>query len=79
LNGIAHLGHVEIYSDKFDDSLDFFTRVYGLTVTAQDTNSAYLRTFDDSVFHSLKLTRHHTTGAGHIAYRASSEAALMAT
>ena len=26
---VAHLGHVEIYSDKFDESLDFFTRVYG--------------------------------------------------
>ena len=77
MSDIAHLGHVEIYSDKFDESLDFFTRVYGLTVTDQDDTSAYLRAFDDYEFHSLKLTRHHTTGVGHIAYRASSEAALM--
>lgn len=74
---IAHLAHVEIYTNKFEESLDFFTRVYGLTVTDQDERSAYLRAWDDYEFHSLKLTRHHTTGVGHIAYRASSEAALM--
>ena len=74
---IAHLAHVEIYTDKFEQSLDFFVRVYGLTVSGQDENSAYLRAWDDYEFCSLKLTRHHTTGVGHIAYRASSEAALM--
>jgi catechol 2,3-dioxygenase len=74
---IAHLGHVEMYTDRYDESLDFFTRVYGLTVTEEDETSAYLRAWDDYEFHTLKLTRHHTTGVGHIAYRASSEAALM--
>ena len=74
---IAHLAHVEMYTDKFDDSLDFFTRVYGLTLSAQDARSAYLRAWDDYEFHTLKLTRHHTTGIGHVAYRASSEEALM--
>ncbi len=73
---IAHLAHVEMYTDKFDESLDFFTRVYGLSLSAQDENSAYLRAWDDYEFHSLKLTRHHTTGVGHIAYRTSSEQAL---
>lgn len=73
---IAHLGHVEIYSDRFEESLDFFERVYGLTVSGRDGDSAYLRGWDDYEFHSLKLTRHDTTGVGHIAYRASSEAAL---
>lgn len=74
---IAHLAHVEMHSDRFDESLDFFERVYGLTASYKDDNVAYLRAFDDYEFHSLKLTRHHTTGVGHIAYRASSEAALM--
>jgi catechol 2,3-dioxygenase len=23
---VAHLGHVEVYTDRFDESLDFFTR-----------------------------------------------------
>ncbi len=73
---IAHLAHVEVYTDRYAESLDFFTRVYGLTLTAEDDTCAYLRAFDDYEFHSLKLTRHHTTGVGHIAYRASSPQAL---
>lgn len=74
---IAHLAHVEMYTDKFEESLDFFVNVYGLTVSDQDEDHAWLRAWDDYEFHTLKLTRHHTTGVGHIAYRASSEAALM--
>ena len=77
MSDIAHLGHVEVYTDKFDESLDFFTRVYGLTASAIKGDSAYLRAFDDYEFHTLKLTRHHTTGVGHIAYRAASEEALQ--
>ena len=73
---VAHLGHVEVYTDKFDESLDFFTRVYGLKLSALSGDSAYLRAWDDYEFHSLKLTRNHTTGVGHIAYRVSSPEAL---
>lgn len=73
---IAHLGHVEMFTDKFEESLDFFTRVYGLTESGRDGDSAYLRAWDDYEFHTLKLTRHHTTGIGHAAYRASSPEAL---
>jgi catechol 2,3-dioxygenase len=73
---VAHLGHVEIYTDKFEESLDFFTRVFGLKLAGRDATSAYLRAWDDYEVHSLKLTRHHTTGVGHIAYRVSSAKAL---
>lgn len=73
---VAHLGHVEVYTDKFDQSLDFFTRVFGLKLSGRDADSAYLRAWDDYEFHSLKLTRHHTTGVGHIGYRVSSPQAL---
>lgn len=73
---IAHLAHVEMFTDRFDESLDFFTRVYGLTLSGQDETSAYLRAWDDYEHASLKLTRHHTTGVGHIAYRAASPEAL---
>ena len=76
MSDIAHLGHVEVYTDKFDESLDFFTRVYGLKLSGQDATSAYLRAWDDYEFASLKITRHHTTGVGHIAYRTSSAEAL---
>ncbi|HSF64574.1 MAG TPA: VOC family protein [Paracoccaceae bacterium] len=76
IHDIAHLGHVEVYTDRFDESLDFFTRVFGLKLSGQDATSAYLRAWDDYEFHSLKLTRHHTTGVGHIGYRADSPEAL---
>nr|WP_321460469.1 VOC family protein [uncultured Cohaesibacter sp.] len=76
MTDIAHLGHVEILTNKFDESLDFFTRVYGLTESGRDDNSVYLRAWDDYEFHSLKLTRSETTGVAHIAYRASSAEAL---
>jgi catechol 2,3-dioxygenase len=73
---IAHLGHVEMFTDRFDESLEFFTRVYGLKLSGQDAGSAYLRAWDDYEHCTLKLTRHHTTGVGHIAYRAASPEAL---
>jgi catechol 2,3-dioxygenase len=76
MGDIAHLGHVEILTDKFDESLDFFTRIYGLKVSLLEDDSAYLRAWDDYEFHSLKLTRSQTTGVRHIGYRASSPEAL---
>ncbi|MFD1695786.1 VOC family protein [Roseibium aestuarii] len=73
---VAHLAHVELLTNKFEESLDFFVNVYGLTESGRDETSAYLRGFDDYEFHSLKLTRSETTGVGHIGYRCTSEAAL---
>ena len=73
---ISHLGHIELLTDKFDESLDFFVNVYGLTESGREENSSYLRGWDDYEFHSLKLTRSDATGIGHIAYRASSPFAL---
>lgn len=73
---VAHLGHVEVFTDKFEESLDFFTRVYGLKLSVREGDSAYLRAWDDYELATLKLTKHHTTGVGHIAYRCSSPEAL---
>jgi catechol 2,3-dioxygenase len=73
---VAHLGHVELLTDRFEESLDFFVRLYGLTESGRDANSAYLRGWDDYEYHSLKLTRAATTGVGHVGYRTSSLEAL---
>ena len=73
---IAHLGHVEMYTDRYEESLAFFTDVYGLTLSAEADGSAYLRAWDDYEFATLKLTRHTTTGVGHIGYRTASPEAL---
>lgn len=74
---VAHLGHVELLTDKPRESLDFFVNVLGLTESGRDADSVYLRGFDDYEFHSLKLTAAKTTGVGHIGYRCTSEAALQ--
>jgi catechol 2,3-dioxygenase len=73
---IAHLGHVEMLTDRFEESLAFFTQVYGLKLSAREGDSAYLRAWDDYEFHSLKLTAAATTGVGHIGYRVASPEAL---
>ena len=65
---VAHLGHVEMLTDRFDESLDFFTRLYRLKLSGLEGDSAYLRAWDDYEYHSLKLTRAGTTGVGHIGH-----------
>ena len=72
----AHLGHVEMFTDKPEKSLDFFVNIFGLTESGREGNSVYLRAYDDYEFHTLKLTASNTTGVGHIGYRASSPEAL---
>lgn len=74
---VAHLGHVELLTDRPEESLDFFVNVYGLTESGREGDSVYLRAFDDYEFHTLKLTAAGTTGVGHVAYRTSSQAALQ--
>ena len=76
MSDVAHLGHVEVLTDRFDESLDFFTRVYGLKPSLLEDGRAWLRAWDDYEFHSLLLTRAGTTGLGHISYRAASPEAL---
>ena len=73
---IAHLAHVEVLTDRFEESLDFFTCIYGLKLSAREGDSAWLRAWDDYEFCTLKLTRAATTGVGHVAYRATSPEAL---
>ncbi len=74
---IAHLAHVELFTNKPEASLDFFVNILGLTESGREGDSIYLRAFDDYEFHTLKLTASNTTGVGHIGYRASSPQALM--
>ena len=73
---VAHLGHVELLTNKPQASLDFFVNVLGLTVSGREGQSVYLRAYDDYEFHTLKLTEASETGMRHVGYRASSAAAL---
>ncbi len=74
---VAHLGHVELLTDKPEASLDFFVNIFGLTESGREGDSVYLRAYDDYEFHTLKLTASNTTGMRHAGYRCSSQQALL--
>ena len=63
---VAHLGHVELLTDKPEASLNFFVNVFGLTESGRQGDSVYLRAYDDYEFHTLKLTASNTTGMRHV-------------
>ena len=43
---MAHLGHVELLTPKPEESLRFFVDVLGMTESAQEGDSVYLRAWD---------------------------------
>jgi catechol 2,3-dioxygenase len=73
---IAHLGHMEMLTPKFDQSLAFFVDVLGMTISGQKGQSTYLRGWDDYERYSLKLTASTTSGMAHMAFRTRSPQAL---
>lgn len=73
---VAHLGHVELFSPKADESLKFFTDILGMKVAKTEGNSVYLRCWGDWEYYSLKLTESKQAGVAHTAMRAISPAAL---
>lgn len=74
---IAHLAHVELLTPKPDESLHFFTEIMGLSITARQGDSVYLRAYDDYEHHTLKLTAAKQPGMAHFAWRARSPQALQ--
>lgn len=73
---LAHLGHMELFTPKPEESLNFFVKVMGMSATARQGDSVYLRAYDDYQHHTLKLTASKTSGMGHMAFRARSPQAL---
>ena len=74
---VAHLAHIEMYTPKLEESVVFFTNIMGLTETARQGESVYLRGWDDYEHHTLKLTQNDRPGIGHCAWRARSPQALQ--
>jgi catechol 2,3-dioxygenase len=66
---IAHLGHIELLTPKPQESLDFFTNIVGLSISARQNDSVYLRAWGDYEFATLKLTAAKAPGLGHFALR----------
>lgn len=76
LYDVAQLAHVELYTPKLQESVEFFTKIMGLQITTEVGDSVYLRAYEDFYHHSLKLTAGPEPGLGHVAWRASSIEAL---
>ncbi|MPZ61883.1 MAG: catechol 2,3-dioxygenase [Propionibacteriales bacterium] len=74
---VAHIGHIELLTPRFDQSLWFFSEILAMREVDRDGDSVYLRTWDDYERFTLKLTAHETSGIATVALRASSEEALQ--
>jgi catechol 2,3-dioxygenase len=73
---IAHLGHIELLTPKFEESLDFFIQIMGLHEAGRDDTSVYLRAWGDYERFTLQLTHAQQSGLGHVAFRARSAEVL---
>ncbi len=76
MTDIAHLGPVELFSPKAEESLAFFVDVLGMEEEGREGASVYLRGWGDYQRYSLKLTESGTSGMGVLGLRAWSEEAL---
>jgi catechol 2,3-dioxygenase len=76
IRDVAHLGHLELLTPRPAESLWFFRDILGMTETAREGQSVFLRGYGDYEKHTLKLTEARQAGPGHTAWRAVSPEAL---
>jgi catechol 2,3-dioxygenase len=76
VNDVACLGHIELNTPKIDETLWFFTELMGMSETAHEGPSVYLRCFGELERTTVKLTEAELPGIAHIGWRAASPAAL---
>jgi catechol 2,3-dioxygenase len=73
---IAHLAHTELLTSDPDGTLWFFKDLLGLSETAREGQSVYLRAYEDPYQNSLKITEGKESSLGHVAWRTTSPEAL---
>lgn len=75
---VHQLAHTELFTPVLEDSLEFFTKLLGMSVVheSEDGKSIYLRAYEDVYNYSLILTEADEAGMGFSAFRTSSQAAL---
>ncbi len=76
IHDLAHIGHAELLTPLPDQSLAFFTDLFGMEIEAREGESVYLRGWGEYQRYGLKLTASDLPGLGHIAIRAWSQGAL---
>lgn len=53
---VSHLGHIEILSPKFDQTVAFFKDLISLEETSRTADSVYLRAWGDWDLYTLVVT-----------------------
>ena len=74
---ISQLAHVELLTPTPEESLDFWTRIVGLELTATAGQSAFLRGWGDRFHHTLVLTEGGGPALGHVGWRAGGAQELL--
>jgi catechol 2,3-dioxygenase len=69
LSLISQLAHVELTTNKPQESLDFWKNVLGLEETTREGQSVYLRGWGDRFHHTLKLTEGDAPTLVHVGWR----------
>src|SRR5690554_6179655 len=73
---VHQLSHTELLTPVLEDSIEFFTKLLGMSVVHQEGDSVYLRAYEDVYKYSLILTQADEAGMGFSAFRTSSPQAL---
>ena len=73
---LAHIAHAELLTPFPDESLRFFTDLFGMQIEHRHGQSVFLRGWGEYQPYGLKLTESKLPGVGHIAIRAWSPEAL---
>jgi catechol 2,3-dioxygenase len=73
---IAHLGGVELFTNKFEESRWFFRELLAMREVGEENGSVYLRTWDTYERWTIKLTPREQSGIGNVSMRAASPEAL---
>ena len=74
---LAHIAHAELLTPFPDESLRFFTDLFGMEIEHREGQSVFLRGWGEYQPYGLKLTEAKLPGLGHIAVRAWSPEALQ--
>jgi catechol 2,3-dioxygenase len=68
-NGILRLGKLELRVYDLEKSVDYYTNVIGLEVTARDENRVYLKAWDEYDHHSIILQKSDSAGMDHMGFK----------
>ena len=52
-NGIERVGRIQLRAFDFEKTVDYYTNILGLDVTARDSNRVYLKAWDEWDHHSI--------------------------